>query len=153
MKSPISINSSIKYQNQMNMYVFSFTMFRGRTQSESCFCIDPDAPYLWKIHFVIRGKTYTYVKEKKNICNEIECPKVLVVSNWNDLFLTIGSKRCSCGVSARFITRHPYDMNSPSKNLSISHICKMMLIRHRNSHAQYLMAYNLCLCFNDENNQ
>lgn len=49
----------------MKMYVFSLTIFRGRIQSESCFCIDPDAPYLWKIHFVMRGNTYTWNRIEK----------------------------------------------------------------------------------------
>lgn len=82
-----SANSSNKYQNHMNMYVFSLTMFNGNTHSESCFCIEPDGPYLWNVHLVILG-------------------------NMN----TIGSTRSSwCSVDM-VNTRRPYVMNSPSKN-------------------------------------
>lgn len=117
MINPKSRHNRIIYQNQIKMYVFSLTMFSGKMQRESCFCIEPDAPYLWKIHFVMRGKTNT-----------------------------IGSIRCSCGVSAKCMTRRPYDMNSPSKNRFIKYICTIMLMMHRNSQNQYRIAYNLWRC-------
>lgn len=117
MTKPIRRTNMNMYQNQMNMNVFSLTIFNGKIHNESCFCIEPDAPYLWKMHFVTRGNTYT-----------------------------IGSYRSSCGVSARFITRKPYDRNSPSKNRSIIHICKIMLTKQRASHAKYRIAYSLWRC-------
>lgn len=118
MTKPIRVTNMNMYQNQMNMNVFSLTIFNGKIHNESCFCIEPDAPYLWKMHFVTRGNTYT-----------------------------IGSYRCSCGISTKFITRKPYDKNWPSKNRFISHICNIMLIKQRASHAKYRIAYNLWRCF------
>lgn len=99
------------------MYVFSLTMFNGSTHSESCFCIEPDGPYLWNVHLVILG-------------------------NIN----TIGSTRSSwCSVDM-LNTRRPYVMNSPSKNRFIQYICSRTLVRHMNSHVQYLAAYQVCCC-------
>lgn len=47
----------IAHQNQRKMNIFSLRIFRARTQSASCFWIVPEAPYLWKVHFVTLGNT------------------------------------------------------------------------------------------------
>lgn len=49
MTKTVSMLTKIINQNQMKMYVFSLTMFRGRMQMLSCFWMLPEGPVLNEI--------------------------------------------------------------------------------------------------------
>ena len=44
-------------QNHKNTYIFSLNIFIPRTHKASRFWMVPEPPYLWNVHFVIRGNT------------------------------------------------------------------------------------------------
>lgn len=50
------------HQNHRKMKIFSLRMFKARRQRASSFCIDPDAPNLWNVHFVSLGNTSIWNK-------------------------------------------------------------------------------------------
>ena len=44
-------------QNHRNTYIFSLNIFIPSTHKASRFWMVPEPPYLWNVHFVIRGNT------------------------------------------------------------------------------------------------